>query len=393
MMALLLVLVQSSPEEWVQRLDEGDDAERRAAVEALAKIGEPARAAVAKCRDAWWRAVALAELDARRDGGDAWKEPVRVTLDLPDRPIREIVQHLADQLKLPIQVPSSERRLTVRIEGATWFEALEALWNAGEIDFQLGRDGTWTCETPEDSRKFLHLHRGFEVSAIDLEQITTSNLREPPKSELRLGIAVRGDPAVRVLSLSDLRVLEAMDDTGRSLKSESAALPPETAARTPRDRSARGLNLRLDVGAPAATKIERIRGVVRVRLAKKSVSLSFSKLGSATGVVEKVEAGIKARLGPHSRRADRDFTTSLELESGTEAGLWPEAAEIRAVDSAGNAWILRSSTRTVSNTSANYRLTYRNPGGSDGPETLSFTVVTESYERDLHFELRDIPLR
>jgi len=392
MVLLLAALLQDDPTELARRLGTGTDEERWAAVEAIAKVGESARAAASKCPDGWWRGAALAELDARRDGGAAWKDPVRVTLAAKDQALGDVLRALSEQAHVSIQTTSVDRRVTLNLDGDTWFESLRELWLAADTDIQRGRDGSWVCEPPEDSRKYTFLHRSFEVAALDLELVTTSDFRDAPRSELRLGLAVRGDPSVRVLTISTPRVAEAVDDTGRSLRHENSELPKEAATRSVRDLSARGCNLRLEVPAAGATKISRLRGSIRVRLAKALAAVSFDKL-AATGTAEKEISGLKIKIGPHVRRGDREFTTQLAIEAPGEGYEWPEAQEIRLADSADVSWIFRRHSRNVTSTGVSYHLTWRNPGGSDAPASLSFSVVTERYERDLFFEIKDIPLR
>ncbi|MBI2901229.1 MAG: hypothetical protein HYY17_13685 [Planctomycetes bacterium] len=390
MLLLLLVLLQDGANE-ARILGSGSDAERWAAVDALAAIGEPARAAAEKVADPWWRGAALAELDARKAAGEAWSDPVRVTLDVRDRPLREALLELAAATKLPVASTAIDRRVTLRLERATWFEALAALAAAADVDLLLDKEGKYDPQPPEDARRFAFARGALEVSPAELLFVTESTFREPPSAELRVGVRIRGDPSVRLLGVGEIRIVAAEDDTGRSLVPESP-LPPDLTARVVRDRAGRGCNVRLGVPAAGAAAIRRLRGAARVRVARKTASVAFHDFAYGKSV-EKEAGALKIRMTPRSRRPDREFSADFTIESQSPVADWPDSYDFRLADSSGTSWPVRSTSRSVSETVATYLLSYRNPGGSDGPASLSVAVVVEAYERDLYFEWKGIPLK
>lgn len=374
---LFLVLLQDPIDDWND-------------VEEIAKKGEAARESVAKMPDGFWKDAAIAELDARRDAGDAW-EPARITLK-SEGPARDILRAFAAQAKVGLNVDGApDRKGTVEIENASWFEALRVLHKTFEIDVQQRRDGLWEIASPSDSRKAVFVHRTFELALVTVTRSTQSNFKEPPFTELVLGLSLRADPVAPLLRVSSLKAVEAVDDTGKSLLLSQARIGITSyrgVAQT--DRSAQKCRLSLDAPAEGAKKIPRLRGVLDVSLARRSEAISWENVLEAKDAVK--EAGkLKLTLKRVTPRG-QEFDVEVDVASDANIADWPETMSFRLADSAGTLYQHWGSSSSRGGTKGSYRITFRNPGQAGDPASLTVPLTTETYSRKLYFELKDVPL-
>lgn len=385
-MPLLLLLLVQDAAELVKKLEQDGNWK---IVEEIAKIGEPAREAVAKCGDAWWKDVATAELDARRDAGDAW-EPARVTLQSEGK-AADLLRAFGAQVKIPLNVDGApDRAGTVALENATWFEALRAFHKTFEIDVHQRRDGVWEIGSPSDSRKAVFVHRSFEIAISTVTRTTRSDFKEGPFTEFTLGMIVRGDPLAPLLRVTSVKILEATDDTGRSLVLAQSRIASYSTRSYQNDRSAHACRAQLDAPAGGAKKLPRVRGVLEVAVARKSELISWETVLEAKDAVK--EAGkVKLTL---KRVVPRGAEVDVEIDVACDTNIvdWPETTAFRLADSGGMLYQHWGSSSSRGGKSGSYRITFRNPGQAGDPAVLTVPLTTETYSRKVFFEFKDVPL-
>jgi hypothetical protein len=338
---------------------------------------------------AWWAGAALDELEAREKAGDAYLPPLRITLEAKDRSAGELLRELMAKAKgRPIDLPEGDHPITVSFRDTSYLEAIDEVCRLAGLVLARGAGGRLQAVPAEPGHGPRFYHAGFAASVVSLVQRTDVTFREEPASQLHLTISLRADPRLRILDEEVTCALSrAEDDTGRSLLKEGAK--PTIRIRGPAEGGAVG-QLALAVPAGDAKKIALLRGSATLTLAKKVEEIVFENV-SKNGTQDRESGGVKASLKSVTREGE-EIRLELEL-SAKDRVFWPSTDNLSLEDGEGSPYQKWGSSMNSSGTSASYRLNYRDRNAQGPPEKFRISVVTETYPRQVRFEIKDLVLR
>lgn len=339
---------------------------------------------------AWWAGAALADLEAREKAGEAWTEPLRVTLEARERGAAEVLRDLL-ALSRPsppaIDLIEEDRPLTVTFRDAPYFQALDEVCSQAGVTLTPGPGGRLQVMRADPLRGPRQYRAGFAVSPVQLLRRTDVTFKEDPESQLNLQLLLRADPRMRILdSDGDCVLLRAEDDTGRSLLKPGA----KPAVRIRAGEGTANVQLILGVQDPRARRIELLRGTISLTLARKTGEIVFGDLAKGAPQ-ERESSGVKAALKKIERTND-EIRAEVEL-SAKERVPWPDTENLTLEDAEGRPFQRWGSSMSASSTGASYRLTFRDRDGLGEARKVRISVVTETYPRRVYFELKGIVLR
>jgi hypothetical protein len=243
---LLGSATESDASALVSRLGAGRYAQRRAAAEALERLGRPALPALRKARaarDPEVRARA-AELVERIESG-LMVRPTLVRLDYRERPLPEVVADLSRQSGMSLTLDPegirewTGRRVTLREPGPLPFwDALDRLCREARLHFEVGPrlapgvgEPTLGVELADGVEPGASWNSGpFRVELVSLDYQRHRQVKgaprgpEPPgaSEQFQAQVLIQAEPRLLIAPAGPLRLIEAVDDRGQSL-----ALPAE----------------------------------------------------------------------------------------------------------------------------------------------------------------------
>lgn len=349
--------------------DSPSDALRRGwtGVRGLIEQGEavrPTLTALAEDRDpdvSFYARAALAELDGL--GCPGASVPVRTKairgVSSVDA-LRELFK--AAGMKFSGDLP--DRALTIP-DGLPLLEALEEASRALDVEFYLAAGG-WKV-TPG----YLHAPRfafgRFRIRFDQIQREARNSFERPISGSCRLRARLSGDGAARLVSVSDVRVLEAKDDRGVDLVRKPGL---GTYQFLPEGHT---LFVELSPPAPTARVVARLRLVVTASLEKKRDAI-WLDLRNPEGTA----AGRKIRLKAIERDAE-GWRVDLDAVPA------PEAADgFALVNEKGTAFELIRTRSTA--------LIFRADEKAGRPVRFGMRAVTETFSRRVFLELKDLPL-
>jgi hypothetical protein len=238
-LALLPAVAQDDLEkrvaDLVGRLGDPSIEAREQAVEDLVRLGPPAVPALRRAAasldgeargrlDAALRTLALAEALHRT------LPPLRsVTLDVRNRPIREVFEDIGRQSGLPLlfeQVDDGRPPMTFAVKDATPLQALDLAARKAGLAVGLApsdsdaptppRLQVTVAEDPEYPAVYV---RHYRVRVTSLSLTKVQRFKEVDASGI-LGLQVGWAPDVRPAALLSLKLAEVVDDRGRSLRAD-----------------------------------------------------------------------------------------------------------------------------------------------------------------------------
>jgi len=205
---------------------------RQAAGRSLEEIGEPAlpvlREAAAKDDEEVRR---RAEVLLERVERTALLAPRRVTLQMKNRPIDEVVRELSKQSGYKLQFQGGQpRKITLEMENVTYWHALEKLCELAGLSPGFDDQQNITYLYQQNTVSPYTYHTGpFRLVAQNFNYSRFVNLANIPRNandpqwrhhennNLNFGFLIQGEPKVPILGVGVPRLTKAEDENGISL--------------------------------------------------------------------------------------------------------------------------------------------------------------------------------
>ena len=422
-------------------------AQREAAELALSQLGRgaiPALRGALTSRDPEVRSRAAAIL--RRIEAALLVEPTQVQLRLADAPITEAVDAINKQagLKLTLapEIPAIWANRRVSVESAQplpFWRAIDALCEAGQLhyvfggqsDFDLGDsafplyDGFAANRGVFDDQgpfriQLASLHCQSEVH-LSTDQSRTevvrrsgptatnpSTVRNLQSKQFFLQMLVGAEPRLSVAPAGPVKLLEAVDDQGRSL-----VMPPRSEI-IQHESGYLGVNpsplvhIRLDLAYPdqPAARLKKVKGLIPLIVSTRQPDPLVVPLAGASN---KTFPGAKVVISVgdvHLGQPDQVSTIELSIKSvdktlGEGAANDPEAGAIRSVVSPQQLEVLDSAGRMIpwfpsssfyNGEEAKLTLTLLDRGAAPMvPTTIRYHDLIRD-RAEVPFEFRDLPM-
>lgn len=243
-----------------------------------------------------------------------------ISLDFVDAPIVEVIDALNRQARCNIIVnlpePANSRRITLHLERASFWQALNAIEQASGLSFgmsqyawTLGRQGrAFPSEYTSESGP-------MQFAAAEYRLIANYADGNSDIGKATLSISIRGEPKVNLAQGKSRIVIEkAVDDLGNDLTDT-----PELSGVWLNERAFGTANIPLARPRGIGTKIAELSGYVELSLATRIETIQIENLASFQSI-ERTAGTMKIRIDPVSE-AERS-----QLQSG---GL---AIKISAID-------------------------------------------------------------
>jgi hypothetical protein len=198
---------------------------------------------------------------------------------------------------------------------------------------------------------------------------------------------------------ADLRVIEAVDEHGRDLRSKRDWFEQSVDRREAKDRERRaGLTVDLEAPDLKSTKVARLRLAVDFAFRKKDGTISFDHPDGATKVKKKV-GDVEAILVRAGKR-EAGFEVEVELKApGIGSRISKDEDDFlgspvaHLLDADGKGWHSDGSSVGTDGGTYFFKQEYTNTGTAGPPATFSVSLITEVENRSVVVEFRDVPLR
>lgn len=396
-------------------LDTNEPKRVYAAVQAIAQLGGAALPAIeARAKEARGRLRDYLELAAEEIRSaphlPGYPPVKRVTMKSSDRNVVELLvdlrartgvalslENLIDEEKLP--------ELPFEVKDATMLEAFDAICHAGNVTVSMDK-GHFTLYTGAyvDLPRFFYGHYFLRLGEFELQKTVT--FRKPAVQTFTLDMDVVWDPAAAPLRFKPVRVVEAVDDRGKSLllppapASDPRARAPES---PPEDEEEPGPAMKLQLAPPAvsATKVAIVRGFVTIVLPKSRQTATFpAPQENQTGSVGDIQIRLlnvdpdqhNVRLAVSSKKYSPEDLSKMDFLSRVTVKDWDSTAS--TVDKLS--WDDRSLDLAVTFMPLGHKDGLaRPPEGASQPPivSLDLSVVTAVQDKRIPFEFRDLKLR
>jgi hypothetical protein len=412
-------------------LDSGDPRRVFAAVQTIAQLGGASLPAIdARAKEAKGRVRDYLELAAeeirlaphlpgfppvkRLSMKSTDKNVVELLSDLRARTGAAIaLDNLLDEEKLP--------EIAFEVKDATMLEAFDAICHAGNVTVSMENSqfmlytGTYV-----DLPRFFYGHYYFRLSEYD--HLKTVNFRRPAVETFDVHMEMIWDPAAAPLRYQPVRVVEALDDRGRSLVRPEPK-PRDPNAAKPEDEPdfetlGPAMTLHLLPPSPAAQKIAVLRGFCPIVLPKARTTLTFETAESRKGDARN-DAAAPVPPEPKSAVLAGDFKAvvtridlanhSVVLEISAKKLKTEALGELDLLShvvlkgwESTSSYVTKSSPEddvmeiTVSYEPLRFKDSLVRPTEETPPPTvekLEVSVVTSTQEKRIPFEFRDLKIR
>jgi hypothetical protein len=305
------------------------------------------------------------------------------------------LDNLLDEEKLP-EIP-------FEIKDATMLEAFDAICHAGNVQVTM-QNGQFMLFAGafQDLPRFFYGHYFLRLGDFDI--VKTVTFRKPATQTFNLQMEMVWDPAAAPLRFKPVRIVEALDDRGKSLVLAPAAPDPtakkENAALDAEEAGANTM-LHLAAPSPAATKVSLLRGFATIVLPKSraTVAFPFPQAGQAgsVGDYQFRIVGVdpdqhRVRLTLTSKKYRPEALSAMDVLSQVTLKDW-EATSSSAEKSSWNEDALEL---TVGYDPLRIKDGLARPpeGGPQPPiDKLEISVVTAVQDKRIPFEFRDLKIK
>jgi hypothetical protein len=393
------------------------------AVARLAEFGEgalrslEAHQAAAPARVRPYVELAIQEIRAARLQ-PLYPRPKLHSLKSADKTAADLLVDLKSKSGLPLSIESllEEEKLpelNLELRDATALEALDAVCKAGGLTLEHpgARFEIYPGGYP-DFPKFFYDHYLFRLETYARTRSVT--FRKPLRDRLRIDMAVLWDPSIAPVRLRPAVLLEAVDDLGKNLlvPPEPSSRPADEAPGKP-DGPAAEIHPAVPEGAsresleilppgPKAAKIARLRGLLPVVHPKARVELTFEKPAAGQ---KKESAGFEiAVTGVDREHCAVDLFVASRTLKLEELRALPVLAALRlkgqeaprcvasAQEGEGGLRV-RVEFENVALRQGGGRFRLDDPRPAADIQALHVAVVTQTVERKVPFEFRDVTIR
>ena len=330
--------------------------------------------------------AALAEIEARA----AAEKPLRLTKEMKEAPAKQVIEELFKSMEQKISLDGIPDKTTSIPAGLTIVEALEKVAVEVGLEFSVTEDGQWHVSTAS-SKGPRFVFGQFRAHLDTVRRQTQNEFDKPIVIALQYSGVIEPDASFKITDrYPNVKILEAVDDTGANLKKNLAIV--DRYGRGWRNNHDTTLPFTVTLAAPEekATKIAKLRLSTELSCEKKRETFTFEKILEAKGAAKTIGA-VTATIKDVSVDG-QETKISLEINA-TSVVQFPEWDTIKLTDDKGGEYQRWSSSSSQGGKKASYQFGYRNPGGLGNPSTFTFSMVTETLKRTLYFEFRDVPLK
>lgn len=394
---------------------------RQAAGKALEGRGEESLPALRRALDAKDEEVRRrAEVLAQKIERSVLLTPKRVTLAVKNRPVDEAVKELARQTGYKLRYQGgAQRRVTLEVENATFWEALEKICRDGHLTPGFDDQQGTIYLYHQDSTSPYTCHAGpFRFVATNFSYNRYINLANIPRNgrdpnnpsdanNLNFGMMIQAEPKSPLLSVGPPRLTRAEDENGISLLPRQNEHAPQFQVHY---HEGNGLfrnfqhstNVAMTKPARDAARAKVIRGKVVVTL------LAGSK---PDVVIENLAAG-KKKLSGNGQSAEIDVEEVAERNGSYQITLrvrkhvrgsdapdynWINGVQQRldVLDDKGRRYTSQGVTNFLDNTPTSVHATYLFAPPGNGPIGKPAKLVFNQWltlSHELEFEFKDLPL-
>lgn len=203
--------------------------------------------------------------------------PKRLTLKMTDKPVAEVIREIARLTGYPLQFQGGKNvSLTVDMEKATFWEVIDYVSTLAGLTMYHNEGQGLMLYQNEGYWPFVFYQGPFKVTANNFNYNKTVNFgpvqRNPAANQqlrsesLTFSMTLHSEPKLPLMSVGQIRLLEAIDDLGNSMKPEGptheAMYPSYNGYRTYQY----GASVNLLWPSKEAKSVRRLRGVIPVTL-------------------------------------------------------------------------------------------------------------------------------
>ncbi len=419
--ALMAGPVQDASEVQKQaaRVSESDPTTSFDAISRLVDLAATSKAeveAAAAKLPAFYKEALLEELKAREKLGAKFGKEIRVSLDLKEKSVSEAITELTEASKEKVDTTWAFRdqaqpttQVTLKLEDVTFLRALDAICKEPKLWIYGAEEGVAVYQ----NGGMIHgtsIYRHFLLQVSSAEKQRRTEFGGKTKHTLTLRVSGVWDSKAGTIHGRDLRLVEAVDDKGRTLQ----AMPREEGERDlyEVDESVdNGVNvgfdgeLRFKLPEKDAEKIARVRGSVAFLVPVKTATLTLAcKEGKPEPVSDDfVEFSIVELPGQVEQRGGFQRFNSEEVKVRVKP-----KGDLEALKKTPLAFTMKVKDQEAYRASVYGRvvdgaLEYtlypmmrgQQFGGGDAMNYESITIHAhrECVERRVSFEFRDLPLK
>jgi hypothetical protein len=271
-------------------------------------------------------------------------------------------------------------------DGLTFMEALDWVGAKLGLDFAASDKAEWNS-VPSRNPHFAFGR--FRARLRALRRTTEFPLDKPAVETLTLSGAIAIDPTFRLVPCHHaVTVIEAVDNTGAKLRQ----LAPGAEAWFRRGGQSVDPTVPFSVNLggldPKAATIDLLRLSTQVTIEKKRETFTFEKILDARGA-HKASGPVTVTIKDVAMEGE-ETTVDLEIVATADVD-FPEWGSVQMADASGGLYGFGGSLSHDGRT-AKYRLRYSKVGALGPPESLTFSMTTETETRVLYLEFRDVPL-
>lgn len=395
---LLAFQDEAGVREHIGNLDSESVDVRASAQAALVKLGKAAvpqleEALKSAAPEARARLVEILRAIADRERRAGAVPPgTRVSLQVKDRPVRDVLDELQRRAGTPLdlrKVPAAER-VTVSLEDLPFWHALDEVCKAhGEVTLQPKEASIVLARQKYVARpRFISGPFGVFLQEIEATRGGRFGRAGDRRTQIRFWVAWEKKARPDRVSV---RPVEVRDDRGTDLlKPEVPGLQPYIAGVDEGEVSVRHRLYLGNVPAEEAVKLARLRFEIALEFTLKHASVKFEKPEGAKQVEQSCEKFV-ARLQSCTRRGREDLRADFVLTApGLKPWELPVSARIR--DKSGKEYAGKLEMNLPFDEQSLVYMDFKIPAEAE-PAELAISVPAEVHTERIEVDLKDVPLR
>lgn len=405
----------------VKQLADADIAKRDAAEQELGRLGTDALDPLRAARDGKLAGADAPSADARARLENAIAEildddeagPSRITLDLKDVPIEKIITEINRQSRASLQPPQQgfaeqiKKKITVKTDGASFFQALEAVEKAAGVRFQDQGNGVLMV-FPANMGFGNEEGAVFDVGAFRfLAQSASLNVTVGYQRNGRGGggngssnfyfqFTGRAEPKIRMQREAPItmRLTEAKDSNGNDLAgaNDSSNIYNQNVNQF-------SGNIQLRYPKNPGDKIAVIRGKLTLKVVKSVETIEIDDVLAKrqTRTVENLALTIDKAPDhrPNAEYVSLRIAAPWNGDYRVMQAIQSTAGRVKLFDAAGQELVNNGVyNQDNENNTMRYSVRFTSPNGTPvkGPLKLQIDVAKDSKDLEVPFEFRDLDM-
>jgi len=403
----------------ITRLGDKSFRVRQAAGKSLEERGEEALPFLRKAVDDTDEEVSRrAEILTQKIERTVMLTPKRVTLKMKGRTAEEIIKELAKQTGYKLHYAGRAQRMSIDVENVTYWEALDKICDEAGIvpGYDDAQGTTWLYQ--QDAMSPYTYHTGpFRLVATSFNYARYVNLANIPRrgqnagnmqeNNLNFGFTIQSEPKAPLLSVSQPKLTEAIDENGISLLPRRGDFDGQFQAQYFDGNGLyrnfqHAVNAQLSKPAKDATKAKLIKGTVTVTLLSGTKpDVVIEKL--AVGKKKMTAAGSSAEIDLEEvAEQNKTYTLTLHIKKKMKNGEgqdfnWINSIQqkLELIDAKGGRYQSQGITNFIGNSPTSVHATYQfNPPPNVKIGAPVKLVLNQwlTIMHELDFEFKELPL-